>query len=352
MTTAFPGLLEDDEDLQSQALIEALRQQQRRGEAERAQLHETLGRQQGEAGGLRALSMISSFGDNPLLRNVRQTAGAQGSQLEGLAARTEGRLAGVDGGLDPLGVARAQQGAERLRMLAKREGRLAKETANKAATAEEKARKKAEDDALKLETGLRKEFMGQKPVEEYFKASLAFDKVRNAAKDPSPAGDLALIFGYMKVLDPGSVVKEGEFANAQNAANVPDRIRNVWNKALSGERLSPQQRQEFIASAGTQFAAHEAQYDAFAERYRQLAPEGSGDRVVMARPQRAAAPVQRVPMPPNLDLNAPAPPLPAKTKKAAPAGDMVDVISPDGTPGQIPRANLKKALKAGYKEAK
>jgi hypothetical protein len=70
----------------------------------------------------------------------------------------------------------------------------------------------------------------------------------NSAK-PDAAGDLSLIFAYMKMLDPGSVVREGEFANAQNAAGVPEKIRNLFNKAARGERLGDDQRQAFKSQA-------------------------------------------------------------------------------------------------------
>lgn len=77
----------------------------------------------------------------------------------------------------------------------------------------------------------------------------AFSKVEAAANNPSAQNDLALIFAYMKMLDPGSVVREGEFANAQNAAGIPDRVLNAYNKALRGERLNDSQRSSFVSSA-------------------------------------------------------------------------------------------------------
>ena len=52
------------------------------------------------------------------------------------------------------------------------------------------------------------------------------------------------------MLDPNSVVREGEFATAQNSTGVPDRVRNLYNKIMTGERLNPSQRQEFIDTAG------------------------------------------------------------------------------------------------------
>jgi len=87
-----------------------------------------------------------------------------------------------------------------------------------------------------------------------------YQQVRGAAENPDAAGDLSLIFGYMKMLDPYSVVRETEFANAQNAAGVPDRVRNLWNKAMTGERLAPNQRQQFMGQAQRLFqTAHENQ---------------------------------------------------------------------------------------------
>lgn len=96
--------------------------------------------------------------------------------------------------------------------------------------------------------------MEKKLRDEYVKNTGDFITVQDAARkldaaEDSAAGDLSLVFSYMKMLDPGSVVREAEFANAQNAAGVPDRIRNIWNKALTGERLSPDQRAEFKAQA-------------------------------------------------------------------------------------------------------
>lgn len=74
-------------------------------------------------------------------------------------------------------------------------------------------------------------------------------RVLAAAEDPSAAGDLAMIFGFMKVLDPGSVVRESEFATAQNAGSVPERIRAQYNRVLQGERLSEEQRADFVDRA-------------------------------------------------------------------------------------------------------
>jgi hypothetical protein len=75
----------------------------------------------------------------------------------------------------------------------------------------------------------------------------AYGHVKSAfdTEKPTAATDMAGIFGYMKVLDPTSVVREGEYATAQNAAGVPERIRNMFNKAIDGQILAPEQRKQF-----------------------------------------------------------------------------------------------------------
>ena len=85
---------------------------------------------------------------------------------------------------------------------------------------------------------------------EYSDQTKGYQEVKSAygrvlASQETAAGDLALIFNYMKMLDPGSVVREGEFATAQNATGVPERIQNLYNNLVRGERLNPDQRKMF-----------------------------------------------------------------------------------------------------------
>ena len=58
---------------------------------------------------------------------------------------------------------------------------------------------------------------------DFFKVRDAFNRVVTSAEDPSAAGDLALIFNFMKTLDPGSVVRESEFSTAAQAGSFLDR---------------------------------------------------------------------------------------------------------------------------------
>jgi len=97
------------------------------------------------------------------------------------------------------------------------------------------------------EAELRKEFTAQ--AKPFIEIGQAYQKIESAALNPSPAGDISLIFGFMKILDPGSVVREGEFATAANAGGINDRIRTMYNKALTGERLDEKIRADFLAQS-------------------------------------------------------------------------------------------------------
>lgn len=99
----------------------------------------------------------------------------------------------------------------------------------------------------------------------------AYGKVQKALSNPNAANDMAGIFGYMKMLDPGSSVREGEFANAENAAGVPQRIISLYNSALTGQRLSPAQRLEFMKSAEQQLAAQEDAQKSVDKHFRDFA---------------------------------------------------------------------------------
>lgn len=93
-------------------------------------------------------------------------------------------------------------------------------------------------------SGLRKEFT--RASEDFIATQDAFDRVKFAAENATAAGDVALIFGFMKMLDPGSTVREGEFATAQTAANVPEQVLGLYNRAVSGQRLTASQRTDFF----------------------------------------------------------------------------------------------------------
>lgn len=146
------------------------------------------------------------------------------------------------------------------------------------------------DQAIKLQD----KFNNQS--KDFFKVRDSFERIKASATDPSAAGDLALIFNYMKVLDPGSVVRESEFANAQNAAGVPDKIRAQYNQVLRGERLAPNTRADFVGRAGKLFQSQAAIQQRNIDRYSQIADRwglDSADVVMQISQQQPQGEVQQ-----------------------------------------------------------
>jgi len=137
----------------------------------------------------------------------------------------------------------------------------------------EKDRKTEEDEnrIRTLATNLRKEF--NTITKEMRDIGLAYGKIEASTREPSAAGDIALLINYMKMLDPGSVVREGEFATAQNAGGVDARVRARYNQALEGELLSEEQRADFLASAGRVLVPYRDQFETFKQRYSTLAQD-------------------------------------------------------------------------------
>lgn len=75
------------------------------------------------------------------------------------------------------------------------------------------------------------------------------------------------------MLDPGSTVREGEFATAQNAGGVGTRLISLYNNIRDGTRLTDDQRADFVGratglyeKASEDFAATRKTYTDIAEK--------------------------------------------------------------------------------------
>ena len=153
--------------------------------------------------------------------------------------------------------------------------------------------KKATDTGVNFETEkkLRDEYVGQ--TKDFKTIQSAWRSIKTSGGEPSAAGDMSLIFGYMKLLDPGSTVREGEYANAQNAGGVPDRVVASYNKLINGQILSDSQRKDFLGQAKKQYDSRLGEYGGLKKSYAQLAKEYGLDpkRVVVEfdMPEEVAA---------------------------------------------------------------
>jgi len=100
---------------------------------------------------------------------------------------------------------------------------------------------------------LREELSKDMNYKNFKESELQFAKIKTSAEADSAAGDMSLIFAYMKMLDPDSVVREGEQATAENARGIPDTVKNFYNKAMNGEKMGVTQRADFVKVGGSLF---------------------------------------------------------------------------------------------------
>jgi hypothetical protein len=134
---------------------------------------------------------------------------------------------------------------------------------------------------LEGEAKLRGEFTSLPIVKSFSAQSTAYGRVLASVNDPTPAGDLALIFNFMKVLDPGSTVREGEFATAAQSGGVDDRVRALYNQVVEGTRLSDPQRDDFANRATRLYSNAEQQYKGIADQYSAFAVQSGFDPATM-----------------------------------------------------------------------
>ena len=95
------------------------------------------------------------------------------------------------------------------------------------------------------EEKIRKEWQGRSKM--YSELQGTFNTLQASASSANGPGDIALITGFMKMLDPGSVVRETEFATARDTAGLFTQLQNRLEKAQNGQLLSPKQRSEYVA---------------------------------------------------------------------------------------------------------
>lgn len=75
--------------------------------------------------------------------------------------------------------------------------------------------------------------------------------------DSGGSADLALIFNFMKMLDPDSVVREGEFALAEATGGFSETLKKEYAKVTSGQRLTPAMRRNIMRQARSQYNSAE-----------------------------------------------------------------------------------------------
>lgn len=101
----------------------------------------------------------------------------------------------------------------------------------------------------------KKTFMSEPIYKDFNDMKAAYGQVISALDQGSPIGDVAGATKIMKLLDPGSVVRETELGIAMAASGRMDRLKYYFDNWASGNKLTPTQRNDFKALSNELYAA-------------------------------------------------------------------------------------------------
>jgi hypothetical protein len=101
----------------------------------------------------------------------------------------------------------------------------------------------------------KKTFMSEPIYKDYNDMKAAYGQVITSLDQGTPIGDVAGATKVMKLLDPGSVVRETELGIAMAASGRMDRLQNYFTLWASGQKLTPTQRDDFKQLSNELYAA-------------------------------------------------------------------------------------------------
>lgn len=143
------------------------------------------------------------------------------------------------------------------------------------------------DNTLKL----RGDFRSEPIYKAHQDVQSAHSQITAALKKASPAGDLAGATKLMKILDPGSVVRESELGMAMAASGKLDRLENYGSMLMSGNKLTPKQREDFQALADELANESATLYNAKREEYKGIANRNELNELdVLGNPEKIKPP--------------------------------------------------------------
>lgn len=192
---------------------------------------------------------------------------------------------------------------------------------------------------LAVEDRMRDDYLAQS--KNYITLRNGYNQVVSAAKAKTGAGDLSLVFGYMKLLDPNSTVREGEQAQARQVGTIPDRIWQLYNKMFTtGETLPESVKQQFVNEARSLYGQAHADHLKIKDQFRRVAEERKlNPRAVI---------IDLDPATPGVQTEAPAgaAPQPSGPTRFVPLQEVMPGVQPTGTPP--PRAQAPVAAPAKF----
>jgi hypothetical protein len=143
-----------------------------------------------------------------------------------------------------------------------------------------KAQRKPED--------LRQDFI--KENDTFRITSEAYDRLKIGSKANNKQGDTAMLYAYMKIINPGLRVSEGGVLDLEQERSLPQIAQGMYRKLVKGDRLNPQERKEMITTGGEMYKGGERRYKQTRKDYEKLAQSEEIDLQKYPLPEFGAMP--------------------------------------------------------------
>lgn len=121
--------------------------------------------------------------------------------------------------------------------------------------------------AFDMSSKLADDFRAEVPVKTFREAVPVMNSMREAIGRNTKAADLNLVYGLAKIMDPNSVVREGEVLTVSKTASLPDWLLGNINSLNGGGRLTPETRAALMTEAESRFGQFQQAHDRTANLY-------------------------------------------------------------------------------------
>jgi|GEM_PF-5886988 len=207
----------------------------------------------------------------------------------------------------------------------------------------------SEADKRKIQMDVRKNIRDEPAFKDFQGAKQGYNTMLTGARQQNAAGDLAIINGIQRMLDPGVSVRTEEFKTVQSSQGLLDRINNILPQLQSGQKLGDDVRKRFtklgreLMEEWTQAAKAEIEpiYG------RTVKDTGITIDDVFVQPARLVKPIPAELLPAESTVAAPAavstkPPVVPKSAAQAPQAPQAPglQVTPPSVPREVP-ADLK-----------
>lgn len=126
-------------------------------------------------------------------------------------------------------------------------------------------------------TELRNDFNNLPQVKSWNVIEPVLLSAREASKDMSGASDLNMIYALGKVLDPNSVVREGELDMAANTGSLGQKVAGLYKSVSTGGKLPPAVKQDLLRQIEGRTYSQRQQYESAKKKYTEIAKKNDLD---------------------------------------------------------------------------